>query len=314
MKIVIRSEVRLALFVFVLTALFPCVLRAQQTETQQEQSDSISIESNQVVLNVTVMDAATRFVTGLGVRDFQVFEDKAPQKIVNFSNEETSFAVVILLDVSGSMENKMAMARSACTTFVERIRDGDVVAIYTFGGTKVKKIQDFTEVRDVAFQLWDTEADGMTPMYDGVWDAVKALAKRPERRRAVLIVSDGADTSSRHGLEETIRESLNDQVTLYGVDLSDAALFRASPRDNGAEVLKTMALKTGGRFYNKPGTVALREAFAQTVDELRSQYTIVYEPSNEKRDGKWRTVEVRLKQPAYSVRTRQGYYARKQAK
>ncbi|HZS03808.1 MAG TPA: VWA domain-containing protein [Blastocatellia bacterium] len=291
---------------------------AQQSQEQQKNPPDddgvLALETNLVVLNVTVTDARERYVAGLREKDFRVFEDKAPQKIVSFSFEETPFAAVILLDTSASMSSRMSLARAACSHFTSGIREGDNVAIYSFGGTKVKMLQDFSEVKDVDPVIWETNADGMTPMYDGIAKAVEALAKRPERRRAILIVSDGVDTTSKHTLESAIRQALAAGITIYAVDMSESALHRTPARDNGPEVMKTLATKTGGRFYPTPGGSKLRDAFAETVDELRNQYTIAYEPANERRDGKWRAIEVHARQGALNVRTRQGYYAAKSKK
>jgi Ca-activated chloride channel family protein len=282
------------------------------TEQKPEQrEDVISLDTSQVILNVTVTDARERYVAGLTAKNFKLFEDRTPQKILNFTASEMPFAAAIVVDTSGSMEAKMSLARAACTRFVDGIREGDVFAIYTFGGTKVVKLQDFTEVRDVPDSLWDTRADGMTPLYDAVVTAVEALSKREERRRAILLVSDGDDTKSRVSFEEALRRASDVGVAIYAVDLSDAALSRGAMRSSGAEVLKSFALKTGGRFFKTPGGSLLRDAFTQTVEELRNQYTIAYEPSNEKRDGKWRTIELHLDRPSLIVRTRQGYYAAK---
>ncbi|HWQ36744.1 MAG TPA: VWA domain-containing protein [Blastocatellia bacterium] len=287
---------------------------AQQNQEQKQAEDEVtSVETTLVVLNVTVTDAKAKYVAGLREKDFSIFEDKQRQKIVSFSVEETPFAAVILMDTSASMSARMSLARAACSNFVSGIRDGDSVAIYSFGGTRIRKLQDFSEVRSVDPILWEVDADGMTPLYDGICEAVEALAKRPERRRAILIVSDGADTVSRHTLEEALKRSLAGQITVYAVDLSESALNRTAPRDNGPEVLRTLAARTGGRFFSTPGGSRLREAFEQTIEELRNQYTIAYEPSNEKRDGRWRTIEVRTSTPL-NVRTRQGYYAGRSGK
>jgi len=292
--------------------------KANKQEQQQEQKKAeeqdpgvISVDTNLVVLNVTITDAKERYVAGLKKENFSVFEDTVQQRISSFSFEETPFAAVLLLDTSASMEKKMSIARAACSRFAEGIREGDSLAIYSFGGTKVKQLQDFTESHDVHDSLWDTQAEGETPLYDAVVKATEALAKRPERRRAIMIVSDGADTKSRVTFEDAMRQAIAASVTIYSVDLSDNALYKSTPRDNGAEVLKNFAIKTGGRFFQTPGGGKLRDAFTQTVEELRNQYTITYEPSNEKRDGRWRTIEVRINQPKMSVRTRQGYHAAK---
>jgi Ca-activated chloride channel family protein len=272
-------------------------------------SDVVTFDTNLVVLNVTVTDGRGNYVSGLTAKDFNVREDRSAQRIVSFSRDELPFAAVILLDTSGSMERKMTLARAACARFVDGIREGDVFAIYGFGGTKVKKMQDFSEVRDIADSVWDAETDGQTPLYDGIVAASEALAGRAERRRAIVLISDGADTRSRATLDDALRAAIGAEVALYAVDLSEAALGRSVARDNGAEVMRMLAAKTGGRFYRTPGGSQLRDAFTQTVDELRHQYTIAYEPTNERADGRWRAIEVGV--AGGEARTRQGYFARK---
>ena len=282
----------------------------QKADQKGEQNpDVISIDTTVVVLNVTVTDGAEKYVRGLKAQDFRVFEDTMPQKISSFSVNEMPFAAVILLDTSGSMQQKMSIARSACARFVDGIRIGDVFAIYSFGGTKVKMLQDFTEVRDVGFAIWDADADGETPLYDAIVTASEKLAERPERRRIILLLSDGADTKSKVTFEEALRRSLGAEVSVYSVDLSDAALNRTPVKDPSAEIMKSFSQKSGGRFFRNPGGSALNDAFAQTIEELRNQYTITYETTNDKRDGKWRAIEARVNRPGLNIRTRQGYFA-----
>jgi Ca-activated chloride channel family protein len=285
--------------------------QGQPSEDGAGEDDKISVETNLVVVNVTITDMRDRFVSGLKPSEFSVLEDQVPQKIVSFSYEETPFSAVILLDTSASMEPKMSLARAACARFANGLREGDAVAIYSFGGTKIRMLQDFTELRDVADEVWDLKAEGNTPLYDGMITSAAALGKRSEKRRAILLVSDGADTSSRHSLEDAIRKVTASGIAVYAVDLSDSALYHAASQDNGAQVLREFCVKTGGRFFRTPGGSKLRDAFTLTVEELRNQYTLTYEPSNDRRDGRWRAIEVRLNRPKMNVRTRQGYHAPK---
>lgn len=287
------------------------VTPAAPEEDASKQEQVLSLETNQVVLNVTVTDAADNYVPGLTAKNFRLLEDHVQQKIVSFGFEETPFAAVILLDTSGSMGTKMSFARAACSRFTAGIREGDNVAIYKFSGTKVKMLQDFSEIRDVDPIVWDTDADGETPLFDAVVTASEALAKRPETRRAILIISDGADTNSAASFEKALRVAGDAQVTIYTVDLSDSALTKGVNRDQGSRTLSDFAVKSGGRFFSTPGGGKLRDAFEQTVEELRHQYTIVYEPTNDKQDGKWRTIDLTVNSPVYKVRTRLGYYAKK---
>ena len=312
------SYAKVCLSIFLLLSLVGASFAQQEPKPEQkpaEKSDeAISVETQLVVLNVTVTNTKDDFVGGLKRSDFFILEDKLNQPIVDFSVEVKPFAVAILIDASGSMENKMSLARAACTTFVEGLREDDTFAIYSFSGTKVKQVQDFSDVKDIADFLWDLKADGMTPMYDALVKANEDLLKRPERRRVILLVSDGGDSTSRASLEEVIRKTTDVGITIYSVDMSDRGVYKTTPRDNGGDIMKTLANKTGGRFFASPGGGALREAFAQTIEELRNQYTISYEPKNEKKDGKWRAIDVQLLRMDLKARTRLGYYAPKAKK
>lgn len=304
---------RLVILLFLAVSI-PQIPVQKQQEPQKKPpggEEALSLETNLVVLNVTVTDSNGRYVGGLKTGDFTVLEDNSPQKIQSFGFEETPFAAAILLDTSGSMERKLALARAACANFVEGIRDGDSFSIYSFGDSRVRKLQDFTEVRDIPDSIWDAVATGNTPLYDAIGQASDALAARPERRRAVLVVSDGADTQSRISLDQAVRKALGSHLLIYAVDMSDASVYGSRPSDSGAEALKSMTARTGGRFFRTPGGSQLREAFSNTVEELRHQYTITYESSNERMDGKWRSIGVRVADSRLSVRTRQGYYAKK---
>jgi Ca-activated chloride channel family protein len=290
----------------------PATPTEKQAETPDEnQGETLKFETNLVVLNATITDGSDRYIRGLKREDFQIFEDKTPQKIVDFSQEETHFSAVILLDASLSMQHKLTLARAACANFVDTLRPDDTFAIYGFSGMKVKVLQDFTEIHDIPDSVWDMRADGETPLYDAIVKAAEGLAKRTERRRAIVVVSDGADTKSKASLDQALRKTLDAQALIYAVDMTDAAVYRTAARDNGVEMLKEMAVKTGGRFFASAGGSKLREAFANAAEELRNQYTLTYESSNERYDGRWRTLEVRVTKPLLNVRTRRGYYARK---
>ncbi len=276
-----------------------------------EEEQVLRVGTTQIVLNAIVTDGLDHHVPGLKAEQFNLSEDQVPQKIISFGMEQVPFVAAILLDLSGSMGNKMSLARSACARFADGIRVGDSIAIYSFNKDKVKLMQDFSEVKDIDPIVWDTDPDGETPLYDAVVTASEALGKRAEQRRAILIISDGADTKSRASFDQAIRAASLANVMVYAVDMSEAAFGRGPAKDIGSQVLKDFSLKTGGRFFPSPGGSKLRDAFTEAVDELRNQYTLVYEPTNDKVDGKWRTIELTAKSPMHKVRTRQGYYSAK---
>lgn len=282
-------------------------------QSQDDDDDEVvRINSDLVVMNVTVVDAQGKYVHGLKRSDFKVFEDGREQSldlISTFSVEETPFAAVILLDTSGSMESRMSLARSAAIRFLDGLRPDDVAAVYKFDA-EVEKVQDFSPSRDLASMVFGLRARGMTSLNDAIVRAANDLAERPEKRRAIVVLSDGMDTRSRASAEKALNKALAAQATIYTVDMSASHGPNVGNQQNSV-VLKNFATKSGGRFVATPGGQALREAFAGIVEELSNQYTIGYRPTNRTRDGKWRSLEVRLSRPELGARTRKGYRAPK---
>ena len=287
------------------------IMVAPLTGRSQQDDDVVRVNTDLVVLNVTVTDAAGQYVPGLRRADFKVFEDgkEVPAQLISsFSVQEAPFASVVLLDTSGSMEERLSLARSAAIRFLDRLREEDVAAVYKFD-SKVERVQEFSTGRDLAPMAFGLHAKGMTRLNDAIVDAVNALADRPEARKAIVILSDGMDTSSKASADKAIESALGIGATIYAVDMS--ATGNGSNDHQSAAILKNFAEKSGGRFVGTPGGPALREAFANIADELAHQYTITYRPLNQTRDGKWRKLEVKVSRPEVKVRTRKAYRAPK---
>ena len=302
-KPVIVTRAYLPIVPALLVLLFSTLALAQKVD------ETISVDSSIVLMNVSVTQADGRAARGLGQKLFHVFEDGVEQEIKTFETEDAPFAAVILLDTSGSMEERVALARSAAIQFLGGIRLIDSVAIYNFD-SKVNLVQEFSNTRDMREQAFDLKADGMTVLNDAVYKAAEELSKRPEKRRAIVVLSDGADTLSKHSGEKALKAALAVGASIFTVDMSP---INAKPQDvaQSQGALKNFAEKTGGRFVATPGGVAMRDAFKRIVEELGVQYTIAYEPNNLKRDGKWRSIELRISKPGLTVRTRKGYNAPK---
>ncbi len=275
----------------------------------QTDDDVISVDSSIVVMNATITDASGKAVGGLGQKLFKVFEDGREQEIVSFSAEETPFAAVILLDTSGSMENRVTLARSAAIQFLSGLRTDDNVAIYNFD-SKVALVQEFSNSRDIREQVFDLKAVGMTVLNDAIFKAAEILSKRPEKRRAILVLSDGADTMSRRSADKALQAASLAGATIYTVDMS-AFDDNSRGRVQNQGVLKNFSEKTGGKFIATPGGVAMRDAFKRVAEELGVQYTIAFQPANTSKDGKWRSLELRVARPGLTIRTRKGYKAPK---
>lgn len=285
------------------------LILANFVSAQTDDDGVISVDSSIVVLNAVVTDASGHAVRGLGLKHFRVFEEGQEQSIKLFESEETPFAAVILLDTSGSMEERVALARSAAIQFLDGLRAGDSAAIYSFH-SKVELVQDFSNSRDITERIFDLKSYGMTVLNDAVFKAAELLSNRPEKRRAIIVLSDGADTRSSKSSDKAIRAALQAGATVYTVDMA-AIDTGGRDRMQNQGVLKSFAEKTGGKFVATPGGVALRDAFRRIVEELGVQYTLAYEPSNSKKDGKWRAIELRVSKPNLTIRTRKGYNAPK---
>jgi Ca-activated chloride channel homolog len=278
----------------------------------QDDDDVVRVNTDLVVLNVTVTDKAGQYVKALKASDFKIYEDGVEipaNTIASFSLQESPYAAVVLLDSSGSMEARFSLARSAAIRFLDGLRQEDVAAVYRFD-SKVERVQEFSGGRDLAPTAYAIRAKGMTTLNDAIVEAAKTLADREEHRKAIVILSDGMDTFSKASSDKAVESALAIGATIFAVDMSSLEIAN-STRHQSAGQLKAFAEKTGGRFVSTPGGPALRDAFAGIADELGHQYTISYRPINRKRDGKWRTLEVKVQQQDLTVRTRKGYRAPK---
>jgi Ca-activated chloride channel family protein len=281
------------------------LVRAQQND------DVVRVSTDLVVLNLTVTDAAGKYARGLRASDFKIFEDGVElpaSSVKSFNLQETPFASVVLLDTSGSMESRLSLARSAAIRFLDGLRDEDVAAVFRFD-SKVELLQDFSSGRDLAPLAYGIKAKGMTVLNDAIVRAASELTDRPEKRKAIVVLSDGMDTFSKATSSKALDVALSQGASIYTVDMAanDGPLHDAQ----SAAVLKNFAEKSGARFIATPGGQALRDAFASIAEELGHQYTIAYRPVNQARDGRWRNIEVKVVRDNYTVRTRKGYRAPK---
>lgn len=293
--------------VFSLLLLFPVF--SFNIFAQDDDSGEINVDSTLVVMNAVVTDKSGKSVFGIKRDEFKVFEDGSEQTLDFFQSQETPFAAVILMDTSGSMEQRVAMARSAAIVFLDGLRIDDNAAIYNFN-SKVSLVQDFSNSKDMIDRGFDLKADGMTVLNDAIYQAASELEKRPEKRRAILVLSDGADTRSKASSDKALKAALKANAMIYTVDMSTIEM-NGKVRKQSQAALKNFSEKTGGKFVATPGGVELRNAFKNIAEELGNQYTFGYEPTNLKKDGKWHSLEVRISRPNLVIRTREGYNAEK---
>lgn len=312
MKPAIRKALAsLSVASFLLLSVVTPAVRSQdptQTRTPDQDDDVVRVNTDLVVLNATVLGQDGKFLRGLKAGDFHVFEDGVEQKISSFGAEETPFAAAILLDTSGSMESRLTLGRSAAIRFLDGLRDEDVAAVYNFD-VKVDQIQDFSPGRDLPDKAYRLKTKTMTSLNDAILRAADDLAKREEKRRAIVVLSDGGENYSRASSDKALDHTLRANATIFAVNMGDQQ--GANKDIVAAGILRNLSEKSGGRYVDTPGGQTLRDAFGEIVEELGQQYTIAYRPTNRARDGKWRKIEIKVSRSEAKVRTRPGYKAPK---
>jgi len=265
-----------------------------------------------VSLNVTVMEG-TKYVTGLQQEDFEVYEDGAKQTLSFFSAVQQPIALAILLDTSNSMEDKIATAQEAATGFVRRMKKDDVIEVIEFN-SQVRIPQPFTnDMNALERAIRQTTVNGSTSLYNAIYVSLRGLkdqrAKNAEeiRRQAIVVLSDGDDTSSVIEYDDVLDLAKRSETAIYAIGLRQQESGRGKFKE--AEfVLRQLSQETGGRVFFPTSVGELPKIYEQISDELASQYTMAYSSKNPMHNGAWRRIDVRVNKPGASARTRRGYY------
>ena len=270
-----------------------------------------------VSLNVTVTDPQQRYITDLTSDDFQVFEDGVKQDVTLFNRTNLPIALALLVDTSASMESRLQTAQDAAIGFARKLRPQDLAEIIDFD-SRVVVLQGFTnKVSEIESAIRKTSAGGSTSMYNAIYIALKDLKKSVAtstdeiRRQAIVVLSDGEDTSSLLPFEEVLDLAKRSETAIYAIGLR--APENASSSNKGFKeaefVLRQLSQETGGRAFFPNQIGDLNTVYGQIADELSSQYTVGYTSKNPKRDGAWRRVVVRTTRQGATPRTKLGYFA-----
>ena len=270
-----------------------------------------------VSLNVTVTEGTTRYVTDLTADDFSVFEDGVKQDVTFFNRTNLPIALALLLDTSASMDTKLPTAQEAAIGFSRRLRPQDLAEVIDFD-SRVIVVQNFTNsASELEVAIKKTSAGGSTSLYNAVYialkDLKKAVAKNTEeiRRQAIVVLSDGEDTSSLLPFEEVLDLAKRSETAIYAIGLRapDGPGTTTKGFKEAEFVLRQFAQETGARSFFPSQLSELAGVYGQISDELSSQYTVGYTSRNPKRDGSWRRVVVRVNRPNLTSRTKLGYFA-----
>lgn len=284
----------------------------------EDEEAVIKITTLNVALPVTVLDDRGKFVPDLKKDNFRVFENNQPQPIVEFhSQANLPLNVAILMDTSTSVRNKLEFEKIAINQFLRSVvrKDKDSVAFITFD-TTIEVRNDFTTDLTQVLKTVDgiKVATGQTSLYDAIHKVCREnMTRTSSRRRVLVVVTDGADTNSKHTLAQTISIAQRTETTIYALSTKGGSVFRVegSPYLNTDDrEFKKLCRDTGGEVFFPDNTQALNAAFEQVTDFLRNQYVVIYEPIGND-DGKFRQIEVRIAgRKNLSTLTRQGYLAK----
>lgn len=325
MRLFCFSFTRLLLVSFVAVAGLAQAQKPKSTPTPlpDDGQDSITTFIRRVRLPITVVDKKGQFVPGLTKNDFLIFEDKVPQQIETFSDdlgESQPLYVVVLMDTSPSTAGKLKFEQESAMNFIHTVvrPRRDRVLFATFDH-EINLRQDFTDKLD----LLDKAVDGVkklgnqTALFDAVWQFCDEKLRSVAGRRVMVVVTDGEDTYSRASIRDAIDIAQRTETTIYAIS-TKAGFLSTVPGVEAGQVkdrkdrdLTTLAEETGGVAFFTGDMLSLERSFTKISKELRAQYLVTYKPLNDRYDGRFRKVEVKLAgdRGNLKIRTKHGYKA-----
>jgi Ca-activated chloride channel family protein len=326
----------------IITLLYIVTLLSAVQSTFAQDDDLIKVDTSVVRVNIGVADGRGRPITDLSQQNFQIFEDGERQSISRFELSSAPFSVVMLLDMSGSTKSFRQNIKLSAARFLDALAPGDRVAVVEFY-SKIRMLNDFTTNRSTAaHSIAVSNGEGDTDLYKAISFSLGKLAGEENRRKAIVVLTDGVDTTSQKAdrialanandsqIADTIKPEANEAlnrilnltdalgVTIYPLALptgDPARLADPTPRQialfqAARDRLKIVADRSGGTLNTIRRLEEMGLLYAQVAADLRTLYTIEYTSANAKRDGKWREIRVDVNEPGLIARSRQGYFAR----
>ncbi len=290
--------------------------RVKPAESEADRiTPNLRIDTNLVLIPVTVTTPLNQFVTGMEKEQFRVFEDKQEQEIAYFASFDAPLSVGLVFDASGSMGSKLTKSRQAAAEFFKTANPEDEFFLVQFNDRPSLVVPFTRATEDIMSRLTFTQAKGRTALLDGIYQALQHLRKGRNPRKALLIISDGGDNSSRY-TESEVRNLLKEaDAQMYAIGIFEpvGSRGRSAEELSGPGLLSELAEMTGGRHLPVDNLNDLPDIAAKIGIELRNQYVLGYTSRNQQRDGKYRKVTVKLNQPRglppLRALHRQGYYA-----
>ena len=275
---------------------------------------SLHVDVDLALVHVTVTDPYNRLVTGLEPDNFRIFEDNVEQEVVNFSSEDVPISIGVILDHSGSMTNKLGKAKEAAIQFFKTANPEDEFFLVGFN-EHAELLSPFTEsVEDLQSRMLLASAKGRTALLDAIYQGLSEMRGARNGKRALLIISDGGDNSSRYNEKDIKRLVREADTQLYSVGIFDPLDRLGTPEERyGPSLLNEITELTGGRAFTVENLNDLPDIAAKIGMELRNQYILGYHPRNKAHDARWRKIKIKLRSPKglppLSVYAKTGYYA-----
>jgi Ca-activated chloride channel family protein len=274
------------------------------------QTYRVSVDLVNVICSV-YDDNTNAFVTSLTREDFDIYEDGEKQTIENFARETNMpLTIAMLIDTSQSVKPNLQFEQETATSFFHTVlgeKDRAMVVEFDPG---INLVQDFTnDPNKLAGKIDDLKAGGLgTKLFDSIYLSCHEKLIRETGRKAIIILSDGADQNSNHNIDQAIEMALRAEAIIFAVNVTSGSLFGVGDNHEGDKTLKKLVEETGGRLF-APYKEELYETFQKINQELRSQYSIGYTSTNPSRDGRYRKIEIKVRNGDFKLNYRKGYYA-----
>lgn len=280
----------------------------------KDQEGPVIVNTDLITLTVTVTDTYGRYVSGLNKNAFTVLDDKQPQDISFFSDDDAPVSVGVIFDVSGSMSGeKIKRARDALANFIQTSHNSDEYFLIAFN-SRAQLLLDKTRDGDAILdKLTFVQTKNNTALYDACYLGVEKVQRGAHPKRALLLISDGQDNNSRYTFNEVRRLLKESDVVLYAVGILSGSDAGSSLGMEGQGTLDELANVSGGKAFFPRSPAEMDDIFEQIALELRHQYSIGYKPNNFINNGTWHKVKVKVTPPRglprLFVRSKEGYYA-----
>lgn len=321
--------------------------RRLPSTTRQDKDDTIRLRTEEVLLNITVTDGFNRQTTSLRQEDFIVAEDGQRQDISSFTVSRVPVNVVLMLDASGSVAGEVTSLRDAALSFVNQLGPEDKVSVMEFH-SEVELLQDWTASSDdIRHAISWRFKPGMvrtkeghstyasTALYDSIFLTAEEQLSKVDGRKAVIILTDGDDSSSKVSYEQALAAVIRSNAVVYVVSKAREFIAQINSQVGGKvgrvlnggnsrladqyiarleraeRIMTDLTARTGGQVFSPLKDSEMKDVYSKVALELKNQYLITYIPKNEERDGQLRKVKVFLTRAGYTVRTRDSYYAPK---